>query len=347
MYSSLLSHPCSSVVAHRDHIGYDVPACGHRDFGHAHGDVNVLDRNKLIKTASLISVGGNAALAFSKIAIGIIAGSAAVLGDGFDSCTDIFISIIVLVVSFVIAHPPDKEHPYGHFRAETIATSVLAFVIFAIGAALALTNAANIASGVAIALPGTLAVVITIVSVVGKSLLAASQYLLGKKAGSAMIVANAKNMRNDIITSATVLVGLVCVYLFNIALIDRILAVAVGGWIMFTAIRIFWGTVKEMMEGGVDLDLYEKIFSEVKAVAGLGNPHRVRIRKVGFHHLLDMDVEVNGALTVTEAHSKVMALEERLKTALPTLYDVVIHVEPEGNVEQHERWGLTETQLDK
>ncbi|MBN2352710.1 MAG: cation transporter [Spirochaetales bacterium] len=304
-----------------------------------------MDRNRIIRTASIIGVAGNALLAAAKIVIGLVSGSYAVLGDGFDSCTDIFISIITLAVSVVIARPPDREHPYGHFRAETIATAILSFVIFFIGGALVLTTVEKLFTHGDLEAPGKLSVVVTVISIVGKGFLAFSQFRLGKKSGSALLVANGKNMRNDIITSAGVLVGLAALYLFNIPLVDKILALAIGGWIMFTAVRIFRGTVTEMMEGEVDMDLYNRIFAEVKAVPGLGHPHRVRIRKVGFHHLIDMDVEVDGRLTVTEAHDKVMDLERRVKAAVPTIYDIVIHMEPEGNVEHQERWGLSERQL--
>ncbi|NLV66262.1 MAG: cation transporter, partial [Spirochaetes bacterium] len=92
-----------------------------------------MDRNRIIQTASLISVAGNALLASAKITAGILSGSLSVLGDGLDSLTDIFISLITLAISIIIIQPPDREHPYGHFRAETIATSVLAFIIFFIG----------------------------------------------------------------------------------------------------------------------------------------------------------------------------------------------------------------------
>jgi cation diffusion facilitator family transporter len=305
------------------------------------------DRNSLIKTASVISVAGNAVLAAAKIVTGIAAGSAAVLGDGFDSSTDIFISLITLVISVMIARPPDKEHPYGHFRAETIATAVLSFIIFFIGGMLALTTLEKLTSHTEFVLPGILAVVVTAVSIAGKALLALNQYRLGRKAGSPLIIANAKNMLNDIITSATVLAGLVCVFLFNLPVVDKILAIVVGIWIMFTAVRIFKGTVTEMMEGEVNMDLYNRIFDIVKKTEGVGNPHRARIRKVGFHRIIDMDVEVPGSLTVTEAHDRVMGLENEIRTAVPNVYDVIIHIEPEGNVERHERWGLQEKHLEK
>ncbi|MBN1532533.1 MAG: cation transporter [Spirochaetes bacterium] len=304
-----------------------------------------MDRNRTIKTASVISLAGNAVLAISKISIGLIAGSLSVLGDGLDSLADIFISLITLVISAVIAHPPDREHPYGHYRAETIATSILSFIIFFIGGQLSLSAAEKLISHDYIQMPGPLAVHVTIASIVGKLILSWSQYRLGKKSGSTMIITNGRNMLNDAVTSAGVLAGLVFVFLFETAIIDRALAIAIGIWIMITAVRIFRGTVTEMMEGESDMDLYNRIFDAVRDTDSLFNPHRVRIRKLGFHYIVDMDVEVAGSMRVKDAHDKVRLLEERIRSSMPNIYDVVIHIEPLGNVEAQERWGLEEKDL--
>ncbi len=303
------------------------------------------DRNKIIKTASIISIAGNAVLSISKITVGLVSGSLAVLGDGIDSLTDIFISIITLVVSVIIADPPDKEHPYGHFRAETIATSILAFIIFFIGGQLSLSTLDKLLNHDSIQMPEAIAVYVTVFSIAGKLLLSWSQYSLGKKSGSAMLIANSKNMQNDVISSVSVLAGLGCVFFFNLPVIDKLLAIIIGIWIMITAVRIFLGTITEMMEGEVDKDLYDKIFESVKISDGVSNPHRVRIRKLGGYHVIDMDVEVNGNLKVVEAHDRIMHLEKNIRSSIPNIYDIIIHIEPHGNIEKEERYGLTEKNI--
>ncbi len=301
-----------------------------------------MNRIKLIQLASIISVTGNFILAISKVAVGISAGSLSVLGDGLDSFSDVFISIITLAISIIITRPPDKEHPYGHFRAETIATAILAFIIFFIGGQLSLSSLGKLLNHDYATKPETIAIYVTIFSIMGKLFLSWSQYRLGKKSGSSMIIANSKNMLNDIITSSGVLIGLACIFYFNAPVIDRILAIIIGIWIMITAIRIFAGTVNEIMEGETDMALYKKVFHEVKKTDNLFNPHRVRIRKLGIHYLIEMDIEANENTTIKDAHDKVLILENNLRSSIPDLYDVLIHIEPLGNIEKHERWGLKE-----
>lgn len=306
-----------------------------------------MNRDRLIQTASIISVAGNAVLAFSKISAGIFAGSLAVLGDGFDSLTDVFISAITLAISIIITRPPDREHPYGHFRAETIATSLLAFFIFFIGGQLSISTFEKLVRHDTAPMPGIISVYVTVFSIAGKLLLSWSQYSLGKKADSPMIIANSKNMLNDIITSCGVLTGLFFLYFFNLPVIDRILAFIIGIWIMFTAVSIFMGTITEVMEGETDMSIYDRIFEEVKRVDGLFNPHRVRVRKLGINYIIEMDIEVDGNSRIRNAHDKVKILENNIRGSIPNIYDIVIHIEPLGNFERQECWGLNEKDLNK
>lgn len=304
-----------------------------------------MNRIKLIQIASLISIIGNLLLSLSKIVIGYFSNSLAVIGDGIDSLSDIFISLITLVTSFIINRPPDKEHPYGHYRFETIATSVLAFIIFFIGGQLSLSTIEKLLYHEYNEMPGILSVYVTIFSIVGKILLSISQYFLGKKSESPMIMANSKNMLNDIIASTGILVGLGFVYFYNLPIIDRILAIIIGVWIMISAVRIFIGTITEIMEGETNMDLYKKVFEEVKKIEYFSNPHRVRIRKLGVYYIVEFDVEVDCNSRIKDAHEKVLVLENNIRSSVPFIYDIIIHVEPFGNVEKNECWGLTENDL--
>lgn len=304
-----------------------------------------MERNKIIQTASIISIAGNALLAVSKITVGFISGSLSVVGDGLDSFTDVIISIITLGISIIMTQPPDREHPYGHYRSETIATSVLAFIIFFIGGQLSLSTIEKMTYHDYNRMPDPISVYVTVFSIIGKLLLSWNQHHLGKKSGSAMLIANSKNMLNDIVTSSGVLIGLGCIYYFNLPVIDRILAIIIGIWIMITAVRIFTGTVNEIMEGEPDMELYDKVFREVKKIDCFFNPHRVRIRKMGVYYLIEMDVEVEGSMIINDAHNNVKVLENNIRASIPNIYDIVIHIEPRGNIEHQECWGLNEKDL--
>jgi cation diffusion facilitator family transporter len=299
------------------------------------------ERKNLLRRASLIALVGNAVLAGAKLAVGAIAGSLAVVSDGVDSTIDVAIALLTLITAAIVDKPGDKEHPYGHTRAETMATTALAFIVFFAGAQLFLRAITALIQGERPALPATIAIWVTLVSIAGKLLLAWSQFSIGKKAGSAMLIANGKNMRADVVTSVSVLVGLGASYLFDLPILDRILALLVSVWIMKNAVDIFLEANTELMDGTTDQGPYASVFAAVASVPGAGNPHRTRIRKLGTRLVVDLDIEVDPTLSVAKAHRIAMAVEQAIKASLPEVYDVITHVEPRGNLETEERYGLS------
>jgi len=306
-----------------------------------------MDRNTIVRRASIISLVGNAVLAASKILVGFIAGSLAVVGDGIDSSTDVIISIVALAASAISIKPSDKEHPYGHARAETTATTILAFFIFFAGAQLLLSTIHTMSEGVVRPIPGMLALWVTLASIAGKLLLAWSQQFASKKTGSTMLAANAKNMRNDVVISASVLVGLTLSTVLKAPLVDSIMALLVGLWVMRSALGIFREANDEIMDGKADPALYHAVFDAVRSVQNTGNPHRVRVRKLASLYDIDLDIEIDGSKTVSEAHELAQSVESAIKQRIDGVYDIVVHVEPAGGGEHDEQYGLNEKRLDE
>ncbi|MDR1211259.1 MAG: cation diffusion facilitator family transporter [Spirochaetaceae bacterium] len=306
--------------------------------------VDRMSRAALIRLASVIALVGNAVLASVKIVIGLRAGSLAVVGDGIDSSIDVLIAIMSLVVARIIARPADTNHPWGHGREETVATALLSFILFFAGAQLILKAGTNLLSGSRLETPGLPALVATGVSICGKLLLAVSQFVLGKKGKSAMLRANAKNMASDVIISAGVLAGLVAAIATGIAAIDSIAAILVGFWVIKSSISIFIEVNVELMDGTSGTEPYREVFEAVRQVEGAGNPHRTRMRRIGGFWDIDIDIEVDPALTVKKAHHIATEVEKAIKERVDNVYDIMVHVEPAGEEDRHgeESFGLSE-----
>jgi cation diffusion facilitator family transporter len=298
-------------------------------------------RTKTVRQAALIALFGNLILALLKIVTGTVTGSLAVLGDGIDSSTDVAIAIMTLAVGYIINQPSDKKHPWGHQRAETIATIVLAFIIMLAGFQLSMSAYQQLRLREASRLPETAALVVTAISIAGKLLLALSQFKLGKKSGSAMILANAKNMTNDIIISASVFFGLGASVLFKLPFLDAVTALLVGLWVMKSAVGIFIELNLELMDGNADNDLYKSLFNAVRSVKGAGNPHRARIRKMASSWDIDLDIEVDGKMSVKDAHDIAEKVEHAIRREITDVYDIMVHIEPEGKGEHSEQYGLS------
>ena len=301
-------------------------------------------RNQQIKKASWVGIVGNTILATAKIAVGFISGSMAVIGDGIDTATDILTYFITLLAAKIMNKPPNYRYPYGYNRAEAVATKALSFVIFFAGAQLFLSTLLQIIRNEPNELPTLLAIYITIISIFSKAGLALYQFRIGKKIQSNMIIANAKNMRNDILISASVLIGLVFTQVFHLAILDLITAMAVGIWIMKAGFDIFMESSRELMDGSDNPELYYRVFDAVEEVGG-ANPHRVRVRKHSNLYTVDLDIEINGKLTIEEGHGIAKEVEDNIKTRIENVYDVLVHIEPEGNVEK-EKFGLSRANID-
>ncbi|MGI5174640.1 cation transporter [Treponema sp. OMZ 840] len=309
-------------------------------------------RLKLIRLAGIIALAGNLILCSAKLCVGFISGSLAVLADGLDSAGDVAIACMTLIVSVVISRPCDKDHPWGHGRAETTATMALSFIIFFAGSQLSISAAKKlyeiIRYGVQVPVPSLPAIVVTCISIAGKILLSYSQCVIGKKADSPIICANAQNMLSDVIISASVLIGIGCAVFFKQPVLDPLVALFVGLWIIKNAVFLFREINIELMDGNTDEELYRKLFEAIRSVEGVTNPHRARIRKMAAYWDVDFDIEVSPDMSVREAHEKAEAVSAAVKAVIPNIYDIMIHVEPAGLICEYEQegFGLCEADID-
>jgi cation diffusion facilitator family transporter len=302
-------------------------------------------RENHIRQASWVGIAGNGFLSACKITVGLISGSLAVVADGVDSMTDIVISIITLITANIISRPPNMKYPYGYGRADTIATKSLSFIIFFAGAQMLITSVKRLIMGGNTEIPSTIAVYVIILSIVGKALLALYQTKVGKRTGSPMLVANGKNMQNDVLISGSVLLGLVFTFVLKLPLLDTITALLVSLWVLRVALKIFMQTSLELMDGTKDCTIYDKIFEAIDSVEGVHHPHRVRSRNIGEKVIINIDLEVDGSLTLVQAHELAHEVEDSIRNRIDNVFDVSIHVEPLGDKKKEKAIGITKSSL--
>lgn len=297
-------------------------------------------RTSKIMTASFVSIIGNALLSVAKIITGILGGSIAVLSDGIDSASDVAISVVMVFTAKIIAKKPDRRYVYGYAKAESIATKVLSLLIFFAGGQMFVSAIKDIFNGSESQMPMMITVYVTLASIVCKLLLSVYQTKTGKKTGSSMLVANGINMRNDVITSLSVLAGLFFTFVLKMPVLDSVAAIIVSLLILKSSVGIFMESNVELMDGVKDTSVYQKIFDAVSKVEGARNPHRVRSRSIGGKYMIDLDIEVDGRLTVSESHEISQKVEQSIKNEIPEVYDIVVHVEPFGEKHQEEVFGI-------
>ncbi len=299
------------------------------------------DRSKQIERASWLGIVGNGLLSVLKISAGIAAGSFAVVSDGIDSANDILTSLVTLISARVAARRPTARFPYGYTRADTIATKLLSFVIFFAGAELIISAVRHILADTPTDLPSPLAVYVTLVSIAAKIFLAYYKISVGRRVNSSMLIADGKNMQNDVIISVAVLAGLVATHALEMPVLDSVTALVVSIWIIRVAFKIFMESNTELMDGLHSTRVYDRVFEAVGQIPEAESPHRVRARHVGHLYVIDLDIEVDPELSVVAAHEIAQKTEEMIRSVVPNVYDVVVHVEPRGNAEG-ECFGVSE-----
>jgi len=287
-----------------------------------------------------VAITGNALLSALKISVGLLSGSLAVVADGVDSAGDIITSVITLITANIVSKPPSQRYPYGYGKADTIAAKALSFIIFFAGAQLFITTIRKLIEGGSTEIPSRAAVYVILVSIVGKMLLALFQFRVGKRTGSTMLMVNGKNMQADVLISASVLVGLLAVFVFGIPLFDTVTALLVSLWVLRVAVKIFMQTSFELMDGTKDCSIYDRIFEAIEAVEGVHHPHRVRSRNIGHKIMINIDLEMDGGMSLHDAHELAHRVEDSIRSRIDNVFDVAIHVEPLGDSTTEEVLGV-------
>ncbi len=299
-----------------------------------------MDKKQVLIKASWVSIIGNSILSLAKVVVGVFSGSLAVLSDGIDSATDVVISLVMILTAKIMNKPPDKKHVYGYEKAEGIATKILSLIIFYAGAQMLISSVQSIFDYDEQVLPGKLAIGVTVFSIIGKLLLSYYQHRQGKRINSQMLIANAVNMRNDVLISVGVLVGLVFTFVLNLPVLDSVAGLVISLFIIWSSVKIFMESNAELLDGVKDESVYNRIFEAVDKVPEAHNPHRARIRTIGNLYMIALDIEVDGNISLNEAHNIAHEVETQIIKAVESIYDIVVHVEPLGKDHPEEKFGI-------
>ncbi len=280
---------------------------------------------KIKHRVSLLAVILNSMVAVTGIAIGLMAGSMAVLAYGIDSSTDILTSLTMLITVKIASKPPDKTHPYGHERAETIGAKIISFVIFYAGASLLFESTKRLITGDFHRIMSPLPLAFALAAMAIKSLLLYLEWSVGKKTGSKAMLSEAANMANDILSSSLVLAGVI----FNrlgIPWLDPLVGILLSLLIIRTALGIFRDSIYELMDGipPEEMDIYQEIEHTLNRCESVLSVKRLRIRKMGKYLMVDADIAFPGDYTLSQINAISRSIENRVKSEFPNVKEVRI-----------------------
>ncbi|MDT0125953.1 cation diffusion facilitator family transporter [Paenibacillus sp. RRE4] len=271
-----------------------------------------------------ISIAAYLVLSAFKLICGYLFASSALVADGINNATDIVASVAVLVGLRISQKPPDSDHAYGHFRAETIAALLASFIMAVVGLQVLVEAVRSWYAGDYTAPNLWAAGVASICAVV---MLGVYRYnsRLAQKINSQALHAAAKDNRSDAWVSIGAAVGIVGSQ-FGLPWLDKVAAILVGLLICKTAWEIFRDST-HLLTDGFDQKQLTDLRSAVARVPGVETIKDVKARVHGSHVLVDVVIEVDGGLTLVEGHEICNQVESRLKRSHNIMH-VHVHVEP-------------------
>ncbi|MBN2852112.1 MAG: cation transporter [Clostridia bacterium] len=290
-------------------------------------------REEKAKKATVVSVIVNVLLTLSKIIVGILGRSGAMLADGIHSLSDLVTDIIVFISIRISSKPADDDHNYGHGKFETMATFIVSIALFLAGFNIlsnGVTNIFHFIKGAILVKPSSLVLYIALASIISKELLFRYTMMVGKKITSDAVIANAYHHRSDVLSSIGVLVSAVIIAIFGekYAYFDSIAEIVVSAFIFNVAVKLLKPSLNQLTDSSMsdeNTNAVKKVFDNHPSVFSY---HHLRTRKIGNQYAIDIHALVNEKLNVIEAHDITVELETTLKEMLGNDTFISIHVEP-------------------
>lgn len=264
------------------------------------------------------------ALSLLKLAVGYAAGSEALKADGWNNMTDIVVSLAVWIGLRISRKPPDRDHPYGHFRAETVAALVAALIMMSVGLQV-IWQAGRQLFAPETATPDAAAAWTALFCAVAMYFVYRYNLRLAKSINSRAMIAAAQDNRSDALVSAGAFLGIFASR-FGWPWLDAVTAAAVGAVICKTAWDIFKESTHALTDG-FDQEQLGKFKSTISAVPGVESVRDIRARVHGNQVLIEVTVEVDHELNVVESHDITERIEHRMKAEHQVEY-VHVHIEP-------------------
>ena len=278
---------------------------------------------------SLFTIIGNVVLSVIKLLAGIIAHSSAMISDAVHSASDVFSTFVVIIGIKLASKKPDKEHPYGHERMECVAAIVLAMVLFITGLGIGLEAVKNIIHGNYgdLQVPGVLALIAAIVSIVSKEAMYWYTRHYAKKIDSSALMADAWHHRSDAFSSIGALIGIGASRL-GYPVMDSIASLVIFVFIVKAAFDIFKDAIDKMVDHSCDEEIEKQIYECVMKNENVLGIDLLQTRVFGNKIYVDVEIQADASYTLQKAHDIAEAVHDDIEESFPKVKHIMVHVNP-------------------
>ena len=278
---------------------------------------------------SLFTIIGNVVLSVIKLLAGIIAHSSAMISDAVHSASDVFSTFVVIIGIKLASKKPDKEHPYGHERMECVAAIVLAMVLFITGLGIGLEAVKNIIHGNYgdLQVPGVLALIAAIVSIISKEAMYWYTRYYAKKIDSSALMADAWHHRSDAFSSIGALIGIGASRL-GYPVMDSIASLVIFVFIVKAAFDIFKDAIDKMVDHACDEGTEKQIYDCVMKNENVMGIDLLQTRVFGNKIYVDVEIQADASYTLQKAHDIAEAVHDDIEESFPKVKHIMVHVNP-------------------
>lgn len=283
-------------------------------------------RRKAAERVTLIGSLVDLLLGISKIAIGLIANSSALIVDGVHSLSDLATDFMVIVVLRISHRAPDKSHPWGHARFETVGTVALGVILIAVGATLAYEMIVKALTTSDVSVPTWPALVVAALSIVSKEAIFRYSLKIGQELKSDLLIANAWHSRSDAMSSIIVFVA-VAGAMLGLSWLDAVAAVLVAGFIGKIGWDLVTSSITELVDTALPDERVKELRDCVKEVEGIVSVHGFKSRAMGNQALLEMHLQVAPHLSASEGHYVGDLAVFALQSRFDDIGHVIFHID--------------------
>lgn len=268
----------------------------------------------------------NIALFIIKILAGIFGRSQAMIADAFHTASDALTSVGVFVGFRIARKPADKHHPFGHGRAESITAKIVSLVLISVGLGVAYNSARALISG-NLTEPGSIALFAAVISIIVKEVTYRVVLSASSEINSTSLRVDAFHHRSDALSSVAALIGIAGAKLGK-TYMDPLAGIIVAGFIIKMGADAFHAAYDELMDAAPPEEFRKEVKKTIEKVEGVKQVKKIMVRKTGIEFFLEVTIGVDGKRTVEEGHQVTTRISRKVLSAMPSVRDVLVHVEP-------------------
>ena len=282
---------------------------------------------KIAVNVSTVTIVINLALAGFKFLAGFLAHSGAMVSDAVHSASDVLATFIVILGVKLAGRDADRDHPYGHERLECVAALILGVILAATGIGIGLSGIRKITGGEALVVPGALALIAAIVSIVVKEAMFWYTWLAAKKIDSSALKAEAWHHRSDALSSVGSVAGILGARLGFPAL-DSVAGVVICLFILKAAWDIMADAWGKMTDHACPPAMVQDMADSILSQPGVLGLDTLNTRLFGDRVYVDVEIQADGDLPLKVTHATAQAVHDTLEQTSPQLKHCMVHVNP-------------------